>query len=76
MTGVSKLEMHPPIELHRGRTPNNGQFLTTSYMSLYIILDTYLYSKAVVTGHVCLSKIILPLVYSDIDTTPATNLQS
>ena len=51
MTGVSKwsvLEMHPPIELHRhrGKTPNNGQFLITSYTSLYIILDTYLYSKA------------------------------
>jgi len=37
----------------------------------------------VVTGHVSLArsfridlKIILPLVYSDIDTTPETNLQS
>ena len=27
------------------KTPNNGQFLITSYMGLYI-MDTYLYSKA------------------------------
>ena len=44
------LEMHPPIELHRHRrrVPNNGQFLTTttSYTSLYFILDKYYYSKA------------------------------
>ena len=42
------LEMHPPIELHRhrGRILNNGQFLTTSYTSLYSILDKYHYSKA------------------------------
>jgi len=40
--------MHLPIELHRhrGRIPDNGQFLTTSYTSLYFILDKYHYSKA------------------------------
>ena len=64
----------------------NGQFLSISYTSLYIILDMYLYSKAPSPGvndfgchRTCFScqlEIILPLVYPDIDTTPATNLQS
>ena len=68
------------------KTPNNGQSLTISYTSLYIILDMYLYSKAPSPGvndfgchRTCFScqlEIILPLVYPDIDTTPATNLQS
>jgi len=56
--------MHPPIELHRhrGKTPNNGQSLTISYTSLYIILDMYLYSKAppgvndVITENVSLAR--------------------
>jgi len=34
----------------RVRIPNNGQFLTTSYTSLYFILDTYSYSKALSPG--------------------------